>query len=338
MKTRVLFVERKRSHFVSIERVFRQIAKGLPADEFETDFQQVPYSNDIVSVVKNFLFFRRIDADIYHVTGHIHYIALFLPNARTVLTIHDLGFLHTRKGLRRYFLKKLLLDWPLRRLKWITVVSDFTKQEILKHGEVDEKKIHVIENPLGAHLVAREKSAFRSECPVILQIGTMENKNIPNLLLAVNGINCILRIIGPLDDNLEKLIIESNVTVENVSDLDDDAMASEYHNADIVAFCSTYEGFGLPVIESQAMRTAVVTSDISPLREVAGNGAMLVDPADVASIRNGIVTLINDQRLREELIEKGRENARRFDAGGVSSKFAELYREMIETDKKSATE
>ena len=74
MKKRILYVERKPKLFVSIEKVFRQVAAGLAGDRFEADFQQMPYSNDFVSVIKNLIFFRKRDADIYHVTGHIHYI------------------------------------------------------------------------------------------------------------------------------------------------------------------------------------------------------------------------------------------------------------------------
>ncbi len=331
MKIKVLFIERQASQFVSIEKVFRQVAGALPA-EFESDFQQAPYSNDFISLLKNLVFFRPRKADIYHVTGHIHYIAFLLPRQRTVLTIHDLAFLYTRSGLRRYLLKKLLLDWPLRRLKYVTVVSDFTKREILKYTRVEAGKIRVIENPLGSHLVSTKQIPFNAESPTILQIGTMENKNIPRLVRAIDGLACKLRIVGPLDESSRRAIAESNVDVENVEGLDDDTMAREYQNAEIVSFCSTYEGFGLPVIEAQAMRTPVITSDISPMREVAGDGAMLVDPFDVNSMRSGIERLIADSKLRETLIEKGIENAKRFATADIAGKYAGLYREMLEKD------
>jgi glycosyltransferase involved in cell wall biosynthesis len=329
MKTHVLFVERKPSHFVSIEKVFRQVARALPPEDFDAEFQQVPYSNDLVSILKNLAFFRPRKAGIYHITGHIHYISFLLPRERTVLTIHDLAFLHTRKGLRRYMLKKVLLDWPLRRLQYVTVVSQFTKDEILKYSGVDESRIRVIENPLGSHLVPRERAAFNAASPTILQIGTMENKNIPRLVRAIDGLPCKLKIVGPLDDNIRRAIAGTQVEVENVEGLDDVGMANEYQKADIVAFCSTYEGFGLPVIEAQAMMAPVLTSDISPLKEVAGGAALLVDPTDPADIRKGIERLITDNQLRDDLVRRGTENVKRFEAAAIAEKYADLYREML---------
>ena len=65
------------------------------------------------------------------------------------MTIHDLGFLHTRKGLRRFVLKKLFLDFPVKKLKYVTAISEATKNEIIKFTNCDEKKIRLIENPIG---------------------------------------------------------------------------------------------------------------------------------------------------------------------------------------------
>jgi glycosyltransferase involved in cell wall biosynthesis len=77
-------------------------------------------------------------------------------------------------------------------------------------------------------------------------------------------------------------------------------MRNEYLRADLVAFCSTFEGFGLPIIEAQAMRTPVVSSELSPMKEVAGDGAVLVDPFDVSKIREGILKIINNDDFRDE--------------------------------------
>lgn len=328
MSIRVLYIERKTSHFVSLEKVFQIVAESLPAGEFDTAFQNVPHGNDLVSTIKNLLFFRSKKADIFHITGHIHYIALLLPPERTILTIHDVAFLYTRKGLRRYVLKKLMLDWPLRRLRYITVVSQFTKTEILKYCKVDGEKIRVIENPLGSEFESESKPLFKKECPTILQVGTTENKNLSNLISAVNGLSCKLRIIGTLDERTTAELEENDIVFENISGLDDRAMADEYKRADIVAFCSTYEGFGLPIIEAQASKTPVITSNISPMSVVARGGAVLVDPLDPTSIRRGIVEIIENEQLRGEITETGSENIKRFDRGKVAGNYAELYREV----------
>lgn len=329
MKHRILFVERKPSEYVSIERVFRRVADALPHETVTVDFQQLPYGNGIFGIIGNLLAFRKRSADIYHVTGHAHYICLVLPRERTVLTIHDLAFLHTRTGIRRYILKKILLDLPLKRVRYVTAISAATRDEILRSGTVAAEKIRVIENPLTGAFATDGEKPFDAECPTILQVGTMDQKNIPRLAEALNGIKCRLRIIGHLSPEQVAVLSENGIDYENASDLDDQQMRNEYENADMVAFCSTYEGFGLPIIEAQAMCKPVITSDLPPMNDVGGPGVALVDPYDTASIRSGIRRLIEDDEYRNALISRGAENVKRFDAAKIAGQYAELYEEIV---------
>ena len=329
-KVKINFVERKAHHLISLEKVFRQIDKGLNKKEFETAFEQLPYLNNLAGMIKNLLFFRaKKDADVYHITGDCHYIALILPPRKTVLTVHDLRFLHARKGLRRWVLKKILLDLPLKRLKYITAISEATKDEILAHCDCKPDKILIVENPLDEFFIVDGKQEFNAENPNILQIGTSPNKNVANLIRAVEGLNCRLTVVGRLDNETKNLLAAKNIQFENKSELDEREIKCEYQKADLVAFCSVYEGFGLPVIEAQAMQKPLVTSDISPLREVAGAGALLVNPNDYKSIREGILKIIADSDLRENLRENGLKNIQRFRRQTIAAKYETLYREII---------
>ena len=148
MRHKLLFVERKPSESVSIERVFEQIAKHLPVDRFEIEVQKMPYGNGVFGTMMNLVFFKPKPADIYHITGQVHYIALRLPKDKTVLTVHDLVFLHIRRGVRRFVLKWLLIKLPLKRLNHITAISHTTKNEILENVPLERSRIRVIENPL----------------------------------------------------------------------------------------------------------------------------------------------------------------------------------------------
>lgn len=333
MKTKILFVERKFWEFVSIEKVFRQIAQNLSNEEFETSFQQLTFGNSLSGVLKNFIFFRKQKADIYHITGHVHYIGLMLPKRNTVLTIHDLGFLHSRKGLRRSILKKLYLDLPVKRLKYITAISEATKKEIIAYTNCSEDKIRVIENPLQENFLTSETKIFNRECPSILQIGTSGNKNLVNLIKALSGLNCRLIIVGKLEKKLIEELKNSQICFENKFNLNDAEIKEEYQKADIVAFCSTFEGFGLPIIEAQAMHTPVITSDISPLKEVSGGAAFLADPNNFLSIREGFLKIINDENYRKDIIKRGTQNVKRFKSENIAGLYETLYKEIFSANK-----
>ena len=335
MKTKIVFIERKFWQFVSIEKVFRQIKKNLSKEDFDTSFRQMPFGNNLTGIIKNLLFFRRPEADIYHITGHIHYIALVLPKRKTVLTVHDLGFMKNQKGFRRYVLKKLFLDLPLKRAGYVTAVSESTKREISFYTGFKSDKIRVIENPLRYNFTTSQKKSFQSRLPRILQVGSGANKNIINLVKALRGVTCRLVIIGKLEEKIIASLEENKIQFENKFGISDLEIKSEYQKADIVVFCSTFEGFGLPLIEAQAMRTPVVTSNISPLREISGGAAQLVEPCDFMSIRKGILKVINDEEYRQNLIESGIENVKRFDARRVAAEYEDLYREVIKANLKN---
>lgn len=326
MKFTVTFIERKPTDTVSLERVFEQIGKDLK--DVEVRFQKLPFGNSILGILLNLLLFRRIESDVYHITGHVHYIGLRLPKDRTVLTVHDLGILHTRKGLRRFIIKKLFYDWPVKRLRYITAISNFTKRELMKHTGCDDEKVRVIENPMREDFLTEERE-FNSERPTILQIGTAPHKNLNNLITALEGIACKLKIVGPLDNKAIDLLRTNKISYENLCSVDEAGIRNAYVDSDIVAFCSTYEGFGLPIIEAQATGRPVVTSDLSPMKDVAGQAAMLVDPYEPDSIRTGILALKNDAALRDELISKGAENVKRFSADRIAELYRSLYMEVL---------
>ena len=333
MKARILYIERKfwnkNIAAYSLEKIFEQISGLLSKTEFETEIVKVPFGNSFPDIVKNLLFFKKSPADIYHVTGQIHYLALVLPPERTVLTIHDTGFMHRTGKLRRFIIKKLFLDLPVKRLKYITAVSETTKKSVIELTGCPGDKIRVIENPIQEHFLQSEKKPFNKECPTILQIGITPNKNIPNLIKALNGINCLLRIIGKLDEKLKDALSESGVNYENAVGLTDSEMRAEYENADIVAFCSTFEGFGLPIIEAQAMQKPVITSNLSPMKEVCGGAAYLADPSNISDIKTGIQKIIDENEFRQDIIERGLQNVKRFEPRSIAGLYEKLYGEVL---------
>ena len=192
---------------------------------------------------------------------------------------------------------------------------------------VASEKVRVIQNPL---LVSRfGKKAFKIPNSRILQIGTTHYKNVERIVSAVSDLSCELHIVGRVSDELRKHIKVQNVSLLNDENLDDKGVEEAYENADILTLCSTDEGFGLPIIEAQAKHTVVITSDRQPMKDVAGGGALLVNPDDVSSIRAGLMKVINDPALREDLVEKGLRNLERFEPAKIAGDYFALYETVL---------
>ena len=90
------------------------------------------FSCGIVARLKNILWARKRQGCVNHITGDVNYIALLMDPSRTILTIHDCVNLERLTGLRRWILKKLWFDWPIRRSKVVTVISGATRDRLLE--------------------------------------------------------------------------------------------------------------------------------------------------------------------------------------------------------------
>lgn len=313
----------------SIERVFEAVSRGL-ARNFEMDIHNVFASAGWiwpVSVVKNMLRMgmRSRRAGVNHITGDIHYVALFMPRRRTVLTIHDLVSLHNRQlnpAFRR-FVYYLWYYLPLRHLKYITCVSEATRKDLVKFFPFAENKITVISNPISDSFSAMEPACNAK--PVILHIGTRSNKNLERVIQALASLNCHLRIIGKLTPAQEQLLAVTGVEYSNAYGISDEEMIDEYRKCDIVSFPSLFEGFGMPIIEGQACGRVVVSSNLEPMKNISAGASVLVDPEDVESIYRGFESVMADTPFRRSLVAKGLKNAANYTIDSIVSKYKELY-------------
>lgn len=322
------FFRKKRESAFSIEELFASILQSLPPD-LVYSIVHVPEEGANPRVLwKNGFFARKYLSKVNHITGDIYYLAFFLPGKKTILTIHDLRPLYRENRIKRFMLKQLWFKGPARAAGYITVISEATRQDLLKHVPGIADKVYVIPNCLSPQFNFSPKP-FNNILPRILHLGTKENKNLERTIQALNGINCHLHIIGSLTEGHYRLLVENNIRYSYSFNLPFDEIIAEYKKADIISFISLQEGFGMPVIEGQAIGRSVITSSISSMPEVAGEGALLVDPFNVEEIRWGMLKLIDDEFLRASLIEKGQENIKRFQPAVVAEQYAQLYRKVI---------
>ena len=162
-----------------------------------------------------------------------------------------------------------------------------------------------------------------------MQIGTGLHKNLQSLITACRELPVELIIVGRPSkgeiERLDKLRIRHKVHFE----LNKEELLQCYIASDILFFASNYEGFGMPIIESQKVGRPVITSNWGAMKEISGNSAYLVDPASTEEIRFAITELINKRPLYDSLVEMGFENVKRFSLDRVSNGYLDLYKSLI---------
>ncbi len=267
--------------------------------------------------------------DVLFVPSHV--LPVVRPK-RSVVTIHDLGYLRFPEAhtwWQRLYLR-LSTIWNARTADEVTVISHATADDLVREYGVSRRKIHVIYPGLDevVHYVPPEERgpilARYSLVGVryILCLGTVQpRKNLMRLLQAYSrlpqrgDVKLVLVgkrgwLAGPILREVERLGLGDDVIFTGY--------VPEGHKAELVsgavalAFVSLYEGFGFPLLEAQACRVPVLASNTSSLPEIAGESALLVDPLDVGAIADGLARILEDEGLREELVERGLENIRRF--------------------------
>ena len=321
------FMRRPRPGIYSVERLYEDVRGHLPSD-IQVDIRVSRFfSNGLWRRFYDAVAACRHQGDVNHVTGDVHFLTYLLAKHRTLLTVHDCGALERFSGLKRWMLWFFWFWLPEKRCAAIIVVSAATKSQLLRYLQCDTDKIHVIHNNVSVEFQAVPKP-FKTMRPRLLQIGTTENKNIERVAEAIRDLECDLIVIGRLSDSQRAALERNAVCFENRVGLSREELLDEYRRCDLLVFVSTYEGFGLPIVEANAVGRPVVTSNLLSMPEVAGDAACLVDPFDVASIRTGIHRVVRDAKYREELVARGFTNAERFRVEVIASQYAELYREI----------
>lgn len=324
----VVHLMRAAAPVFSIERVFRDVRAHLPGDVAVQVWQCPHPSRGVLPRLRGAWAARALRAEVLHVTGDAHYLTAFLPRARTILTIHDLEFVVRERGVKRFLLWLFWLRIPVTRAAVITAISDQTRQDILAMVRLDPGRVEVIPNPVSADFVPADPTPSDGVMR-ILQIGTKHNKNLERLARALAGQSVHLSVVGRPTSAQAAALKAADVSYDWREGLSDSELLAAYRDCDILAFCSTSEGFGLPIVEAQSVGRPVVTSDRAPMRDVAGGAALLVDPEDENAMRCAFATLIENPQRRTDLVARGFDNARRFHPATVARQYADLYRRLV---------
>lgn len=261
---------------------------------------------------------------------------------RMVVTVHDLAFAVMPEMVAPETLEQLRSRLPttLNRAARIIAVSQATAGDLVEFCDVDGQKIHTIHEGLDPHFsaVADDEPADPSlPEDYLLFVSTIEpRKNVVGVLrafalLAEWGYPGKLVIAGRWGWRTEKIRAELEASpvrdrIIHLDYVDRGRMTSVYGRARALLFPSWLEGFGLPILESMACGTPVVTSGRSAMPEVAGPAGVYIDPESAHGIATGVASLLEDGDHHKRLQALGRERARRFSWDGAAEATAAVFR------------
>jgi glycosyltransferase involved in cell wall biosynthesis len=351
-KTKVTYFFRKpQPQYFSIEKVFEQVIAHLP-DEIEPLIYKLKNgTNGWWGRLRALLEVWKNKGTINHITGDITFIALALPKKGLVLTYHDLESLAQYKGWQFKVLKLLWVTLPVKKAQVVIAISNHTKAQLLKWTNCDPNKIVVIPNPLPEEIKYSPKE-FNTMNPTVLIMGTKDNKNVEGILEAVASVNSErlkvngegalekgqkskamrqelkrikLIVVGKMTEAQKSLAEKYKLEIENLIQVPYSQILNAYKRCDLLCFPSFYEGFGLPIIEAQAIGRPVITSDFGAMKEIAWGAASLVCPNNISEIQHAIEKLIYDEELRKGIVARGLKNVERFEANVVSDEYAKVY-------------
>lgn len=239
-------------------------------------------------------------------------------NLPLVSTIHDLSILKYPEVVHPKVLAMHRRSWQILQQQHahIIAVSQATKQDILNLLDFSPKRVHVVYEALpnetklvAAHISAEQENIIKDKLdlnlPYILFIGTQEpRKNLPRLVEAWWPMRKDIQLIIAGRSGWGTDIKQQHANLRFVGEVSNKQLAVLYRNAQLLAFPSLDEGFGLPILEAFYHKTKVLTSNRSAMQEVAGNAAQLVDPENTDSIAEGIDKLMNESAAASEERQK----------------------------------
>ena len=268
---------------------------------------------------------------------------------RHVVTVHDLSFMRipgAHPTHRRWYLTAA--TWlSARRAKAVLADSHATKNDVVELLGVDPKRVHVVYPGREAAFHPRPEAsvqAFRHENkrdrPFVLFVGTLEpRKNIDVLvrafgLVASNGFTGDLVIAGGsgwATEEIDAALADSPVRrrIHRIGYVKQEDLPYWYCAADLVVYPSSYEGFGIPVLEAMASGTPVITSNRSSLPEVAGDAALTVEPRDVSQLASAMTAVLGSPETRMAMRERGLAQSQRFDWMVAAERCLNLYRHAL---------
>jgi len=241
----------------------------------------------------------------------------------------------------RFMVKKALRY--LGEANAIIAISEYSKKLLVDRLNIPENQIHVVYLGVDTEAFkplekedARRKIGLSIGSKIILHVGSEEpRKNVPLLIKAFYEFqkkipDSMLIRIGNKDRGTEKLIKKFKIEdkIKYYANLSSKDIALFYNAADLFVFPSTYEGFGLPVLESMTSGTPVITSNAGSLPEIVGESRYMIDPLDVEGLTNNIYDVLTNEKISKKLIEEGLNRSKLFSWNKTAMETLKVYEDV----------
>ena len=282
---------------------------------------------------------------------HVQYIAPPVHRGRLIVTIHDISFLHFPECFKKFerFRQRILIPINIKKADKILTVSKYSREDIIKSYNVLPQTIEVTYNGVKPIFKPLENLGEKSEVlkhygisgKFIFFVGRIDaRKNISSLIkafmllkqkeqiphqLVISGKEDFL----PRQTREEIKISRYKKDIIFTGYLPENYLPLFYNLADVFVYPSLYEGFGLPCLEALSCGCPLVSSNISSIPEIVNGAGLLINPLDTEELAMAIHRVISNPRLREELKEKGLEQAKQFSWGNTAQKTLEVYKKVL---------
>jgi glycosyltransferase involved in cell wall biosynthesis len=285
-----------------------------------------------------------------------HYAPRFSP-VPTLISIMDLSYIHFPDMFKKSDLYQLKnwTEYSVKKAKAVFTISNSSKNDIIKTYGIDDNSVYVVypgiksETDLQPHIYAMNelKNRYGISDKYILFVGTLQpRKNIVRLMQAFSLVLSSKYQVSSINDKLQLVIVgkkgwmyeeiltapEKFGVTDRVKFLDfvpNEHLHLLYKHARCFVFPSLYEGFGLPILEAMKYDCPVITSNVSSMPEAGGDAALYINPLDVNDIAKKINELIYNDKLRQELIKKGREQIKKFSWEKAARETLSVLEELV---------
>jgi glycosyltransferase involved in cell wall biosynthesis len=285
--------------------------------------------NDPLTPLKLTLAIKKSKPDVFWSPGFMPVLSSAVP---FLFTMHDMIHVKFDGGIRGLYYNSVIRPLAKKAFRIISV-SAFSQGEICEWTGLPPERVPIIPNGVDSRF-SPQGETFNPGYPYLLYVGARKaHKNIEAMLSAYarSGLSgtCRLLLSGEPAGGLQALALKLGIgeDLRFAGFIPEAKLPAYYRGAEAVVMVSTYEGFGLPLLEAMASGVPVLSSNTTSLGEIGGDGALLVNPLSVDEIAEGMQKITGDSTLRRQLIEKGLRRSENFQWDRSAASLGELLLE-----------